>query len=78
MISAVYPHNNHNVFIMACLSNAEVFHSTESQFPAVLPDPSSSLDVTEMELKATLCRSDKHDYKPCLLIDLTLQGICHL
>ncbi|XP_024147828.1 uncharacterized protein wu:fl23c11 [Oryzias melastigma] len=46
---------------------------SESQFPAVLPDPSSSLDVTEMELKATLCRSDKHDYKPCLLIDLTLQ-----
>uniref|UniRef100_A0A3P9LE57 SEFIR domain-containing protein n=1 Tax=Oryzias latipes TaxID=8090 RepID=A0A3P9LE57_ORYLA len=46
---------------------------SENQFSVALPDPNSSLDVAEMELKATLCRSATQNYKPCLLIDLTLQ-----
>uniref|UniRef100_A0A8C7ZEA6 SEFIR domain-containing protein n=1 Tax=Oryzias sinensis TaxID=183150 RepID=A0A8C7ZEA6_9TELE len=75
MISAAYLQNNDYAFTTTCLSNAEVFHSAENQFSVALPDPNSSLDVAEMELKATLCRSATQNYKPCLLIDLTLQGI---
>lgn len=78
MISAAYPQNIDYVFTMTCLSNAEVFHSAENQFSVALPDPNSALDVAEMELKAALCRSATQNYKPCLLIDLTLQGIRHL
>ncbi|XP_026223540.1 interleukin-17 receptor C isoform X2 [Anabas testudineus] len=47
--------------------------SSVPQFAAALPDPSDSVDVTDMKLKVILCCSAPHDCSPCLQIKIEVQ-----
>ncbi|XP_061591843.1 uncharacterized protein wu:fl23c11 isoform X2 [Cololabis saira] len=61
--------------LICCKGCIDCHVSPEAQFTAALADPHGSVDITQLQLITSLCRSETQDYKPCLRIDITLQEV---